>query len=152
MLQFQPRQIDLRVLCQSLADDARTQQPQVRCALSSSFADALASAMFDDKLLRHVLGVLLSNATQYWPCGGTVLFRVFVLDGRTVFAVSDQGIGIPAAKIQRRFESFHRASKRGEIQSMGLGLAIHKNAVDLDGGDIAISSVPCEGTRFTVTI
>ena len=152
MLEFQPRQIDLPGLCQSLVDDARIQQPQTRCVLSSSFADTPASKLFDEKLLRHVLGNLLSNAIKYSPGGGAVHFRVFAEGGRTVFEVSDQGIGIPADEISRLFESFHRASNVGEILGTGLGLAIVKNAVDVHGGDISVNSVPGQGTRFTVTI
>jgi PAS domain S-box-containing protein len=152
MLEFQPRQIDLPALCQSLVDDACTQQPQARCALSSNFADAPASGLYDEKLLRHALGNLLSNAIKYSPRGGAVHFRVFASDGRAVFEVSDQGIGIPADEIPRLFESFHRASNVGDIQGTGLGLAIVKNAVDLHGGEIAVSSSAGQGTRFTVTI
>ncbi|MES2911436.1 MAG: sensor histidine kinase, partial [Pseudomonadota bacterium] len=55
-------------------------------------------------------------------------------------------------EISHLFESFHRASNVGAIQGTGLGLAIVKNAVDVHGGTIDVSSMPGQGTRFTVRL
>jgi signal transduction histidine kinase len=79
-----------------------------------------------------------------------VRFTVQARDGGAKFEVADQGIGIPAAEIPHLFGSFHRASNVGGIQGTGLGLAIVKNAVDKHGGRISVTSVPGEGTCFTV--
>ena len=152
MLEFAPRSVDLPALCHELLNEARTQQAHSHCELVGEFSGAPATGLFDDKLLRHILGNLLSNAIKYSPRGGTVGFKVFEARGRTVFEVSDQGIGIPADEIPHLFESFHRASNVGDIQGTGLGLAIVKNAVDLHGGTISVHSVAGEGTRFAVEI
>ena len=152
MLEFAPRQLDLRALCQDLLAEARTQQAHRHCALTGEFSGVPATGLFDDKLLRHAVGNLLSNAIKYSPHGGAISFRVFAANGKTVFEVSDQGIGIPADEIPRLFESFHRASNVGDIQGTGLGLAVVKNAVDLHGGTISVHSVAGEGTRFIVEI
>lgn len=152
MLEFRPQQIDLRKVCQEIADDALTQQPLSRSAITTQFSASIAQNTFDEKLLHHILGNLLSNALKYSPKGGAVHFRVSAEDAHTFFEVTDQGIGIPADEIPHLFESFHRASNVGEIPGTGLGLAIVKNAVDLHGGTIRVTSKPGHGTTFTVQL
>ncbi|SDN29253.1 ATP-binding protein [Polaromonas sp. JS666] len=152
MLEFQPAQVNLQVLCQDLVEDARIQHSEAGCELALEFEAWPATGLFDEKLLRHIFGNLLSNAIKYSQQGGKILFRVSSSEGRVAFEVSDQGIGIPAEELPHLFEWFHRASNVGEIQGTGLGLAIVKNSVDLHGGRIEVASVVGQGTRFTVTI
>ncbi|MES2413732.1 MAG: 7TM diverse intracellular signaling domain-containing protein [Pseudomonadota bacterium] len=152
MLDFEPRLLDLKPLCEELVDEARAQQPGTLCKVRLQFAGELTQGAFDEKLLRHIFSNLLSNAIKYSPEGGEVGFDVSVGQGITVFEVSDQGIGIPPDEISHLFESFHRASNVGAIAGTGLGLAIVKNAVDVHGGTIDVSSVPGDGTRFIVRL
>ena len=152
MLEFKPRLIDLKALCNDLVLEARNQQPNNNCQLVFDFAARFDTGWFDDKLLRHIFSNLLSNAIKYSPDGGAVRIRVFTQASETVFEVSDQGIGIPAEEIGHLFESFHRASNVGDIHGTGLGLAIVKNAVDLHGGTIQVTDNDGQGTRFTVRL
>ena len=152
MLEFQPAQVNLQTLCQNLVEDARIQHAEAGCELALEFEASPAVGLFDEKLLRHIFGNLLSNAIKYSPQGGKVLFRVFSAEGRVVFEVADQGIGIPAEELPHLFEWFHRASNVGEIQGTGLGLAIVKNSVDQHDGSIEVASTVGRGTRFTVRI
>ena len=152
MLEFKPRQIDIAALCSSLAEDARIQHAQANVGLNTRFSGLPETGLYDEKLLRHIIGNLLSNAIKYSPKGGQVEFRVFAATGKLVFEVADQGIGIPPEEIPHLFEWFHRASNVGSIQGTGLGLAIVKSSVDLHGGSLSVSSVPDRGSCFTVTI
>lgn len=152
MLEFQPAEVNLQTLCQNLVEDARIQHAEAGCELVLEFEASPAVGLFDEKLLRHIFGNLLSNAIKYSPQGGKVLFRVFSSEGRVVFEVADQGIGIPAEELPHLFEWFHRANNVGEIQGTGLGLAIVKNSVDQHGGSIDVASTMGQGTRFTVRI
>ncbi|MBX3652594.1 MAG: PAS domain S-box protein [Ramlibacter sp.] len=151
MLEFAPQPLDLVPLCRQFVDEAKAQHPDSASEVVTAFAPDLRRGLYDEKLLRHIFGNLLSNALKYSPGGGTVRFSVRHDDkGNTVFEVADQGIGIPADEITHLFESFHRASNVGDIQGTGLGLAIVKTAVDKHGGRIEVDSVPGEGTRFGV--
>jgi PAS domain S-box-containing protein len=152
MLEFKPAPLDLPALCAQLADEARLQHPGAASTLACSVDAALGAGLYDEKLLRHVFGNLLSNALKYSPRGGVVRFEVRAEEGATVFRVSDQGIGIPPDELGHLFESFHRASNVGTIQGTGLGLAIVKNAVQRHGGTIAVESRLGEGTTFTVRL
>jgi PAS domain S-box-containing protein len=152
MLECKPQDVDLVALCAELVAEAKAQHPGSRCVVFVDCAPELDERQFDDTLLRHIFGNLLSNAITYSPAGGQVLFKVSAQTMQTVFEVSDQGIGIPHDEIEDLFESFHRASNVGDIQGTGLGLAIVKQAVDLHGGTVEVHSTVGHGTRFTVRL
>ena len=152
MLEFKPQPLDLAALCTALVVEAKNQQPTSTCEVVSDWSPVLGVGLFDEKLLRHILGNLLSNAIKYSPSGGVVRFKISSKDAQTVFEVSDQGIGIPAQEIEHLFESFHRASNVGSIVGTGLGLAIVKESVDLHGGHITVQSIVGSGTTFTVIL
>lgn len=106
----------------------------------------------DVDLLRNVFINLLSNAIKFSP-GKTDIY----LDGRQegkmlIVQVRDEGLGIPEEELPKIFDPFHRGTNVATIQGTGLGLSIVKKAVDLIGGEVAVSSKPGEGTVFTVTI
>lgn len=150
MLDFEPQELDLVPLCRKFIDEARAQHPDATCEVVTRFDPALRRGLYDEKLLRHIFGNLLSNALKYSPQGGTVEFRLEAEGSGTRFEVRDQGIGIPAEELAHLFESFHRASNVGGIQGTGLGLAIVRNAVQMHGGRIAVESTPGAGSCFTV--
>jgi PAS domain S-box-containing protein len=152
MLPFAPRELDLPALCRRLVDEARAQHPDTRCEFVARWAPGVGHGRFDEALLRHIVGNLLSNALKYSPAGGRVRFDVRPEGGAMVFTVADRGIGIPAGEVAHLFESFHRASNVGAIQGTGLGLAIVKNAVQVHGGTIEVMSEVGAGTTFTVRL
>ncbi|MES2382904.1 MAG: 7TM diverse intracellular signaling domain-containing protein [Pseudomonadota bacterium] len=152
MLEFEPRALDLQALCRQLVDEARLQQAGSLCELQLDYAAGAEPGLYDEKLLRHIFSNLLSNALKYSPRGGRVVFRVSADAQGVVFEVSDQGIGIPDDELGHLFESFHRASNVGSIPGTGLGLAIVRNAVDMHGGSVSVSSQVGSGTCFTVRL
>lgn len=152
MLDFSPQELHLPTLCRQLVEEARLQQPASRCEVVAQWGAGVETGLYDEKLLRHIFGNLLSNAMKYSPGGGQVRFQVRREGSQTVFQVADQGIGIPADEISHLFESFHRASNVGTIQGTGLGLAIVKNAVETHRGSIEVDSRLGAGTTFTVRL
>lgn len=106
----------------------------------------------DEKLLRHILCNLLTNATKYSPPGSVVSFELHCEGETAVFCIRDQGMGIPAVDQTRLFEPFHRASNVKDIAGTGLGLTIVKQAVERHQGTITVDSTVNVGTTFTVQI
>lgn len=152
MLDFVPAPVHLPTLCGRLVEEVRAQHPGSRCEVLSGWGSDVGEGAFDEKLLRHILGNLLSNALKYSPGGGTVGFEVRREGDEMVFEVSDQGIGIPREELGHLFGSFHRASNVGAIQGTGLGLAIVKHAVEKHGGRVFVVSEVGKGSRFTVRL
>ncbi len=152
MLEFKPSTINLRDVCEAIVENAKLQQPQQGCIVTTDFDFEEAEGFYDEKLLRHIFDNLLSNALKYSPKGGVVRFWVRRDADKMVFQVHDSGIGIPADEIGDLFSSFHRASNVGDIPGTGLGLAIVKNSVDLHGGTIQATSTLGQGTSFTVRL
>lgn len=120
--------------------------------INSSAQGQYTKACLDEKLLRHILTNLLTNALKYSPQGSTVHFNLICQDREVNFQIQDEGIGIPPEDRERLFESFHRAGNVKNIPGTGLGLAIVKRCVDLQGGKIAVTSEVGAGTTFTVTL
>lgn len=152
--QFSPVLLNLEDFCREIAAEAEAALAtgNARPTLHLDIEVHSATLAFDQKLMRQILGNLLSNALKYSPNGGRIDFVVRTKESEANFAIADQGIGIPADELPRLFESFHRAQNVGNIPGTGLGLAIVKKSVEIHGGYIAVDSEAGRGTRFTVTI
>ncbi len=150
-IQFNPAPLDLARFCSALVEKTESLgefSHPIRYTPDRDLTPILA----DEKLLRHILINLLSNATKYSPEGTPVSVRVKREDGRIVFRVRDKGVGIPEGDLEHVFEAFHRAENAADFQGTGLGLTIAKKAVDLHGGTITVESSEDVGTTFMATI
>ena len=75
-------------------------------------------------------------------------------DDRITIVVSDTGIGMTEEEAGQLFESFIRIKneKTFGILGSGLGLAVVKKVALLYHGDATVTSVPDEGSTFTVVL
>jgi len=108
----------------------------------------------DEDKLTQVIDNIISNALKYSPEGGTITFRVKVLDDKIEVSISDQGIGIPKENIQKVFERFYRVdrARTRQLGGTGLGLAIAKEMIGAHGGDIWAKSKEGKGTMILFTL
>jgi len=151
--EFEPVPMDLIQFCRDLVEEIQLITDPNKYEISFTFQGESFEACVDEKLLRHILTNLLTNAIKYSPAGGTVRFHLTLKAGEAaIFQIQDQGIGIPLKDQKHLFESFHRAHNVGGIPGTGLGLAIVKKSVDLHRGKIIVDSKVGSGTTFTVTI
>jgi two-component system sensor histidine kinase VicK len=98
---------------------------------------------------------LLTNAVKYSPNGGTVTLAGRQERHDLLVSVQDQGLGMPAAELDKIFDRFHRVSGdvARQIGGTGLGLAICKGLVDAHGGRIwAESEGDSKGSVFKFTL
>lgn len=116
--------------------------------------ESMPPALADLRLQREALDIVLENAVKYSPDGGVI--RVSLQDdGSTMtIAVHDSGIGIPSEHLRRIFDRFHRVDTRltREVGGAGLGLAISKRIMALQGGTIWAESTPGDGSTFFMTL
>jgi PAS domain S-box-containing protein len=150
-MHFHPASLDLAALCRQLVDEARA-TTDAPCPIEFFTSGLPVEARVDERLLRHILLNLLTNALKYSEPGQRVSFHAQGHGGNLEFIVADRGIGIPEAEQARLFEAFQRGSNVGNRHGSGLGLLIVKRCVDLHGGEIHVSSKPGQGTTVRVTI
>lgn len=108
----------------------------------------------DGARLERVLTNLLGNAHKYGNEGGNICLRLAPGASEILFAVSDDGPGIPEAEQERIFERFYRVDGRcgpGNGGS-GLGLPIARTMVELHGGRLWVESQPGAGSTFWVAL
>ena len=150
-LECDPILLDLVQFCRDLVDEIHPSSIS-NCHIAFVSQTNVLDAYLDEKLLRHILGNLISNAVKYSPQGGIINFQLDCQQQEVNFQIQDRGIGIPINEQERLFSSFYRASNVGNISGTGLGLAIVKKAVDLHQGKITVTSEVGVGTTFLVSL
>jgi signal transduction histidine kinase len=106
----------------------------------------------DEKLLRHILTNLLSNASKYSSPGSQIWVHLTYESDTLNFQVKDQGVGISRTEQAQLFDTFYRGANVSHVQGTGLGLSIVKRCVDAYGGSITIESEVGVGSTFTVIL
>ena len=146
-------QCDAAELATTVVEAARTHLPE-NIAVELDVPDRIPSVIADPGQLRQVLVNLVDNAIKYSPQGGPVLLSIANGDGSIRFAITDQGLGIPASEHRRIFEKFYRLDPdmtRG-IGGTGLGLYICRELVRRMDGKIWVESKPGKGSTFFVEL
>jgi signal transduction histidine kinase/HAMP domain-containing protein/ActR/RegA family two-component response regulator len=127
--------------------------------------DLPESIVTDAQRLQQILRNLLANAVKFTHAGSVTL-SIFPAPPNTDFdmpslsaarrvigfAVTDTGIGISDEKLAIIFEAFQQAdgTTSRKYGGTGLGLSISRDLAKLLGGTIVVSSVPGEGSTFTL--
>ena len=91
---------------------------------------------------------LVDNAVKYNKQNGRVTVTVDSSSDGTALTVTDTGIGIPQADVDRVFERFYRVDKSHskEIGGTGLGLSIVKHGAAFHNAKVSLQSTEGEGT------
>ncbi len=146
-IQLEPRRVELeRVLRESSRlVEKRARDAGVELAISVSHAPAVWA---DARAVKQVVLNLLSNAVKFTDRGGEVTLTAEAdLDSVTII-IADSGAGIAPASLKKLGAPFELtesyASKRRD--GSGLGLALSKSLMELQGGVLAIASQPGKGT------
>ena len=105
-----------------------------------------------ENLMRHVWDNLIGNAIKFSPRCGLVRIRLRQQDERIFFTVEDQGPGISEEAQKHIFDKFYQADSSHKEEGNGLGLALVKRVLTLEGGSISAENIHGGGCRFTVTL
>ena len=110
-------------------------------------------AHVDPIRLTQIVSNLLDNALRYAP-EGPVILRAMPWRGALRVEVVDRGPGIPPDERPRVWEKFYRTEPalNSPHRGSGLGLAMVKHLVELQGGRVGLSSRPNRGTTFWFTV
>ncbi|HKP22968.1 MAG TPA: PAS domain-containing protein [Dongiaceae bacterium] len=102
----------------------------------------------DARRIKQAVINLLTNAIKFTPAGGSVDVSASWSGSGMVLTVSDTGIGIAAADLERVMKPFVQAENwlARKHEGAGLGLAITKSICELHGGTLVLESTVGEGT------
>ena len=144
-------------LLKQVSDTMRFKAEEKGLRIATTIADDVPPVLIGDPTrLNQILINLLGNAIKFTDKGSVriVVTKAAGPDATLCFSVIDQGIGIPPEKLDKLFQSFVQAdaSTSRKYGGTGLGLSISKTLVELQGGQMEVSSTVGEGSAFSFTI
>jgi len=133
-------------VCAALSPQARESRIQMDCHGDPTSAKA------DVARLERALSNVLDNAIKFTGAGGRISVTVEMVGACPTISVRDTGSGIPAAALPRVFDRFYTGDRARSGPGSGLGLTIARQAVELQGGRIKVTSTPGMGTVVTLQL
>jgi signal transduction histidine kinase len=142
--------VDLSQTAREVAEQFAPELGRLDCSLDLS-APSPVVGRWDAMRMAQMVSNLLSNAVKY-GAGKPIAVQVEQLPDRARLTVTDHGIGIPPADLDRIFQPFERAVSFRHYGGLGLGLYITRQVVEAHGGTIQVHSELGQGTTFVVEL
>ena len=122
--------------------------------IAVEIAPEIERVRLDPGKTRQILYNLMSNAVKFTETGRITVSARFSEPGWMELVVSDTGIGIKPEDQQRIFREFEQVdgSYTRRYEGTGLGLALTKKFVEMQGGTIQLFSDPGRGSRFVIQL
>ncbi|HEY2438606.1 MAG TPA: HAMP domain-containing sensor histidine kinase [Solirubrobacteraceae bacterium] len=145
-MRLDPEAIDPVVVASECVSSMRWLAADRRIRLEFEPA-ALGPLSLDPARLRQVVLNYLSNAIKFTSAGGTVTLTVARDGDRLLVAVADTGVGIASEDQPRVFDEFVQVGSSAHPGS-GLGLAVTRQIVEAQGGQVSVTSRLGFGSTF----
>jgi signal transduction histidine kinase len=153
-MEVKPEPVAMEPFLRGLSNAIRKTAEDRGVRLETNIDSGLSTALTDSDKLEKILLNLLFNALKFTPAGGVVQLEASTQNGEMVLAVSDTGVGISDEKVPYVFDRFWQAdtSSQRKYQGVGIGLALVKELVEVQGGTVSVSSKVGRGSVFTVRL
>ena len=141
--------VDLNALLSSITSLLDEEWRPAGLRVDLALCPGLPAVTGDEELLRQAFFNIIQNAGQAMPVGGTATICT-VLDesGNVSVRIADEGVGIPAADLDKVFKLYYTTRPDGN----GIGLALVYRIVQMHDGSIALTSEVGRGTTVTVSL
>ena len=106
----------------------------------------------NEPLMIHVWNNLIENAIKFGRRGGLVKMRLSKYEDVIEFIIEDNGSGIDPKDKDRIFGRFYQSDSSHKAEGNGLGLALVKQIIELESGEIYVENVEEGGARFVVLL
>ena len=148
-----PETFDIAEIATDVAATVTTLIEKNGNTLDLRLGDALGSMHSDVTRIRQMLLNLLSNAAKFTSNGQVILAVTRELE-EIRFAVTDTGLGMTEEQLAKLFQRFQQAdaSTTRKFGGTGLGLSLTRVFSQLLGGDVEVTSVPNQGSTFTIVL
>jgi len=152
-LELHEETIDIAAVIAASLRQVMPQASQAGVTLSNDLPADLPALRADEKRLTQVLLNLLSNCIKFTEAGGSVSVEAGVApEGALAITITDTGIGMSEREIAVAMEPFRQVDNRiaRRYEGAGLGLPLAKAFVELQGGDLQVTSTPGIGTTARI--
>ncbi|MGI0489039.1 PAS domain S-box protein [Pantanalinema rosaneae CENA516] len=157
--------VSVQNLCQTSLTAVQSMALKKQIQLHHNIPGNLGTIQADERRLHQALLNLLSNAIKFTPEGGSVTLAVSRQSSDRAnlaqnstdwisFSVTDTGIGIAAADLNKLFQPFVQidSSLNRHYSGTGLGLSLVRRIAELHGGSVTVQSQLGQGSCFTLRI
>jgi PAS domain S-box-containing protein len=136
-----------------LTDVTKNMEYQVKEAGATVDLESLPACLGDSSQINQIFSNILDNALKYLDKSRPGMIHIYakIENGRNIYCVEDNGVGIAPEHQNKIFEIFHRLEpdkKSGE----GLGLTIVRRILDRHNGKILVESELGKGSKFFVSL
>jgi two-component system cell cycle sensor histidine kinase PleC len=146
--------IDLQRECAETMRLVEMRAQEAGLELINELPEEPVKVLADRRAFKQIVLNLLSNAIKFTPEGGRVTLRARPYGSQCAVSISDTGIGIGDAELQRLGRPFEQVDNvfNRKHSGSGLGLALCKSLAELQGGRLRIRSRLGVGTTVTVEL
>src|SRR5579863_5780228 len=143
--------VDIRETMAAAAEGVQDRLVSAGLSLDIVSTDNIGDFVADKLRVRQILFNLLANAVSFSPAGATVTLSAARTADAVIFAVTDQGPGIPPQVLDKVFDWFETHSLGSQHRGPGIGLSLVRSFVELHGGTVTINSAVGQGTTVICT-
>ncbi|HVB72856.1 MAG TPA: ATP-binding protein, partial [Ktedonobacteraceae bacterium] len=153
-LELHRKPLDITLLIRKLLPSFQPGWDARRQTFTLHLPEKAPMVLGDAERVTQILSNLLSNAHKYTPDEGHIDLSVEIAEPVARVEVTDSGIGLSTEEQARLFTRFYRAHNptTEAVGGTGLGLVITRSLVEMQGGEIQVSSEPGHGSTFGFTL
>ena len=146
--------LDITLLIRELLPSFQPGWDEKRQTFTLHLPEKASKVLGDADRVTQILSNLLSNAHKYTPVEGHIDLSVEITEPVARVEVTDSGIGLSTEEQAKLFTPFYRAHNPAAeaVGGTGLGLVITRSLVEMQGGEIQVSSEPDQGSTFGFTL
>jgi signal transduction histidine kinase len=153
-MEIKSEPMDMAEFLKGLASAARQVADDKRLRLETYVDPSIGTVMGDPDKLEKIVLNLVFNALKFTPSGGRVTLSANKDGEFYVICVADTGMGISEKNLAHVFDRFWQAdgSSKRKYQGVGIGLALVKELIEIQHGQVTVQSQEGKGTTFTVRL
>jgi len=127
----------------------QAKEKKINLEVDDKSTDVKINGSYDNMI--SALENLVSNSLRFTPLGGEIKVKLFPQNGNLMIEISDTGIGISPDNLKKIFDKFIQIDESAP-GSLGLGLSIAKEIIEIHNGEIKAFSELGKGSIFQIKI